>query len=309
MMQPVSTTPHDAVFKQFLMHPDTARDFLDIHLPAEIRAICDLATLQLESGSFVEESLQAHYSDILYSVKMQGNPGYLHILIEHQSSPDKKMAFRLIRYAIAAMHRHLEAGNEQLPLVVPMLFYQGKTSPYPYSMSWMDMFASPELARRLYSAPFPLVDVTVIPDDEIMQHRRVAILELLQKHIRQRDLMALLEELVTLLSVEYTTENQLITLINYMLQRGYTEQPNVFYRELASRLPKGESMMTIAEWLEDQGMQKGIRQGMQQGIQQGEIDATRRVAARLLKSGMSREFIAQVTELSDDEIEQISRWR
>ncbi|WP_350307977.1 Rpn family recombination-promoting nuclease/putative transposase, partial [Photorhabdus viridis] len=44
--------PHDAVFKQFLSHIDTARDFLEIHLPAKLRAVCDLDTLRLESGSF-----------------------------------------------------------------------------------------------------------------------------------------------------------------------------------------------------------------------------------------------------------------
>lgn len=44
MMESATGTPHDAVFKQFLMHVDTARDFLDIHLPAELRAICDLDT-------------------------------------------------------------------------------------------------------------------------------------------------------------------------------------------------------------------------------------------------------------------------
>ncbi len=308
-MKTAASTPHDAVFKQFLMHTETARDFLDIHLPQEIKGICDLTTLTLESGNFVEESLQEQYSDILYSVSMQGHPGYLHILIEHQSTPSKKMPFRMIRYAIAAMHRHLEAGFEQLPLVVPILFYQGKTSPYPYSMCWTDMFSSPELARRLYSEPFPLVDVTTIPDDEIMQHRRVAILELLQKHIRQRDLMKMLEDLVTLLSAEYTTESQLITLVNYMLLRGHTDQPKIFYRELGRRLPKEKTMGTVAEWLEEQGMLKGIQQGMQQGIQQGESNATHRVAARMLKNGMSPELVAEMTDLTREEIENIPGWR
>ncbi len=107
-MDAPSTTPHDAVFKQFLMHAETARDFLDIHLPAELRELCDLDTLHLESGSFIEESLKGHSTDVLYSVQMQGNPGYLHVVIEHQSKPDKKMAFRMMRYSIAAMHRHLE---------------------------------------------------------------------------------------------------------------------------------------------------------------------------------------------------------
>lgn len=308
-MQRVANTPHDAVFKQFLTHTDTARDFLDIHLPQDIKAICDLSTLKLESGNFVEESLQEQYSDVLYSVSMQGHSGYLHILLEHQSTPSKKIAFRMMRYAIAAMQRHLEAGFQQLPLVVPILFYQGKTSPYPYSMCWTDMFASPELARRLYCEPFPLVDVTTIPDDEIMQHRRVAILELLQKHIRQRDLMKMLEDLVTLLSAEYTSGSQLITLVNYMLLRGHTDQPKLFFRELGRRLPKEKKMGTVAEWLEEQGILKGIQQGMQQGMQQGESNATQRVAARMLKSGMSPELVAEMTDLTREEIDKIPDWR
>lgn len=73
-------------------------------------------------------------------------------------------------------------------------------------MRWLDDFGDPSLAQQLYTGDFPLVDVTVIPDDEIMQHRRMAILELLQKHVRQRDLAELLEQLVTLLLAGYTTK-------------------------------------------------------------------------------------------------------
>ncbi len=91
------------------------------------------------------------------------------------------MAFRLMRYAIAAMQRHLDAGHKTLPLVVPMLFYHGATSPYPFSLNWLDEFADPQLATTLYGCPFPLIDVTVMPDDDIVQHRRVALLELMQK--------------------------------------------------------------------------------------------------------------------------------
>lgn len=317
MMELINNTPHDALFKQFLMHPDTARDFLDIHLPAEIRGICDLDTLRLESSHFVEESLKEQYSDVLYSVKMQGTSGYIHILIEHQSTADKKMAFRMMRYAIAAMYRLLKDENGPLPLVVPLLFYQGKTSPYPLSMNWLDMFALPKLARRIYSEPFPLVDITIIPDDDIMQHRRIALLELLQKHIRQRDLMILLERLVTLISAEYTTESQLNALLNYMVQRGHTDQPTVFYRELANRLPQEESMMTLAEWFEEQGMQKGKQEGKQEGMlegkregkREGKNEERRNIARRMLESGMTREAVAQITTLTDDEIEQIIRWR
>ncbi|MGU0161654.1 Rpn family recombination-promoting nuclease/putative transposase [Escherichia coli] len=50
-----TSTPHDAVFKSFLRHPDTARDFIDIHLPAPLRKLCDLTTLKLEPNSFIDE--------------------------------------------------------------------------------------------------------------------------------------------------------------------------------------------------------------------------------------------------------------
>jgi len=167
-------TPHDAVFKTFLARRETARDFMRLHLPPALLKICDLSTLKLESGSFVEEDLRPYYNDVLYSLKTTSGDGYLYVLIEHQSSADKQMAFRLMRYAVAAMQRHLDAGHHRLPLVIPLLFYHGRRSPYPFSLRWLDLFDDAEQAAALYSAPFPLVDVTVIPDSEIMQHRSTA---------------------------------------------------------------------------------------------------------------------------------------
>lgn len=173
-------TPHDATFQQFLRQPDIARDFIELHLSVELRALCDLSTLKLECSSFVEENLRQYFSDVLYSMKTTaGDEGYVHILIEHQSTPDKHMAFRLIRYAVAAMQRHLDAGHKKLPLVIPVLFYMGKRSPYPYSTNWLQEFTDPVQAQKLYSSDFPLVDITLIPDDDIMQHRTMAALTLL----------------------------------------------------------------------------------------------------------------------------------
>ena len=296
-MEKVSQTPHDAVFRQMLMHQAVAKDFLQLYLPAPFLAICELDSLQLVSGSFVEEDLRASYSDILYSLRTRHGAGYVYALIEHQSTPDKLMAFRLLRYGLAAMQRHLDAGHDTLPLVVPILFYQGEATPYPLSMCWFDMFYSPELARRVYNSPFPLVDITITPDDEIMQHRRIAILELLQKHIRQRDLMLLLEQLVTLIDEGYTSGSQLVAMQNYMLQRGHTEQADLFYGVLRDRETGGESMMTLAQWFEEKGIEKGIQQGRQEVSQE--------FAQRLLSKGMSREDVAEMANLPLAEIDKV----
>ncbi|EAB2744985.1 hypothetical protein IYP22_002750 [Salmonella enterica] len=45
MKKSTTSTPHDAVFKTFLRHPETARDFMEIHLPVSLRQLCDLLGL------------------------------------------------------------------------------------------------------------------------------------------------------------------------------------------------------------------------------------------------------------------------
>ena len=306
-------TPHDAAFRQFLANPDVARDFMQIHLPAELCALCDLSTLKLESGTFVEEDLRQYASDILWSMKTtSGDDGYIHLLLEHQSTADKNMAFRQMRYAIAAMQRHLEAGHKKLPLVIPVLFYHGKQSPYSCSTNWLDGFSNPELAGKVYSNTFPLVDVTVIDDSDIMNHRRMAALTLLMKHIRQRDMMELLDSLPRVM-VEWISPEQVRILIHYMVNAGEAPAPE-FMRALVERLPQHEDeLMTIAQQLEQKGIEKGIQQGIQLGEQrgiekgrhEGKLEGKLEVARSLLKMGMSRESVQEATGLSEDDLAHI----
>jgi len=295
MSKSTAHTPHDAVFKQFLRHADTARDFLTIHLPPALCQVCDLSTLTLESESFIEEDLHKYYSDVLWSVQTAEGDGYIYVLIEHQSTPDDLMAFRLLRYAIAAMQRHLDAGHKTLPLVVPMLFYHGEKSPYPYPMCWLDLLPQPQLAKALYTADFPLVDITVTPDSEIIQHRRIALLELIQKHIRQRDLMNLVEQLVALIVMGYTTDNQLKTLFNYIIQYGDAPRASAFLRQVAERTPKHkESLMTIAERLQEEGRQEGRR-----------AEALR-IARTMLADGLEREVVIRITGLTAQDLAELT---
>ncbi|WBV24278.1 Rpn family recombination-promoting nuclease/putative transposase [Pantoea piersonii] len=310
MSKKTTPVPHDAAFKAFLTHPDTARDFIQLHVPAEFRAICDLSTLRLESGSFVEEDLRAYYSDVLYSVRTTEGDGYIHVLIEHQSTPDRHMAFRLMRYAIAAMQRHLDAGNKKLPLVVPVLFYTGRRSPYPYSTDWLQEFSDPDMAARLYGSAFPLVDVTVIPDDDIMTHRSMAALTLLQKHIHRRDLSDLIDRLAATLLTGHLTGQQLVSLINYLVQAGETDDAEAFLRNLAQRVPQHEeALMTIAQQLEQKGIEKGIQLGEQKGIEKGmqlgELKSRIDIAEKLLKNGMALNLVKDMTGLSEEELAKI----
>ncbi|CRG49296.1 putative transposase [Yersinia wautersii] len=72
----------------------------------------------------------------------------------------------------------------------------------------------------------------------------------------------------------------------------------VLVRELAQRvLQHGDALMTIAQQLE----QKGIEKGIQLGRQEGKLE----VARSLLKMGMLRESAQEATGLSEDDLAQI----
>ena len=107
----------------------------------------------------------------------------------------------------------------------------------------------------------------MISDNDIMQHRRIALLELVQKHARHRDLMEIVEPLVTLLLTDYTTDKQVRSLISYLLQVGETNNPEALITTLAQSVPKHEdTLMTIAEQLEQRGEQRGIQRGRQEAL-------------------------------------------
>ncbi|WP_034250242.1 Rpn family recombination-promoting nuclease/putative transposase, partial [Arsenophonus nasoniae] len=251
--------------------------------------------------------MKNYQSDILYSVSTTKGSGYIYVLIEHQSTPDKLMAWRLMRYSMSAMHKHLEAGHKQLPLVFPILFYCGEQSPHPYSTNWLDCFHDRKLAERIYTNPFKLADVTTLEDGEIMRHKRMALLTLIQKHIRRRDMTELFDEIVTLLSYNYYTDNQVITLFNYLIQEGNAQKPMEFITEIAKQSEKHEgALMTIAQQIEEIGIQKGMQQGMQQGKaegrQEGKLEAQLEIAKQMLITGMDRQSVMKFTGLTDTEM-------
>lgn len=149
-----------------------------------------------------------------------------------------------------------------------------------------------------------MIDVTVMPDDDIVQHRRVALLELMQKHIRQRDLSGITESLAAVVMLGYTNRRQLRMLFHYMLQYGNTAEPGVFLRRLARRLPQYEdTLMSIAQKLKQEGREEGREEGHLEGLQEGSRREALRIAGSMLQNGLDKEMVQKITGLSADELQ------
>ena len=139
-----------------------------------------------------------------------------------------------------------------------------------------------------------------MPDDEIVQHRRVALLELIQKHIRQRDLMGLIDQLVLLLVTECANDSQITALLNYILLTGDEARFKEFISELTSRMPQQrERIMTIAERIHNDGWLLGMEKGKEEGEQ--------RLLRLLLQNGADPEWIQRYTGLSAEQMQALEQ--
>ena len=122
--------PHDGLFRLVFSDPEHAGSELRSVLPRDLAARIDLDRLVLQEGTFVDEVLRHRQTDVLFSTRVSGRDAYLYVLIEHQSSPDPMMAFRMLTYQVRIWERqlaeHPQRGTRPLPIIVPVVIYQGR---------------------------------------------------------------------------------------------------------------------------------------------------------------------------------------
>jgi len=79
---------HDTLFRQTMSHKDVAADFLMNYLPARVTRHLLFETLSVAKDTFVAADQRAHYSDMLYSVRLAGGKqAFVYMLFEHKSRP------------------------------------------------------------------------------------------------------------------------------------------------------------------------------------------------------------------------------
>ena len=126
-----------------------------------------------------------------------------------------------------------------------------------------------------------------------------------------RELMGLVEKIVSLLLTGLTNDSQIKTLFNYILRTGDAPRFSEFIREVAERSPQyKEHLMTIADRLHEAGLQKGrlegLQEGRQEGLIEGRLDEALRIAHTMLADGIDICTVQKITRLSAEDIQGLS---
>ncbi|EAX0649729.1 Rpn family recombination-promoting nuclease/putative transposase, partial [Salmonella enterica] len=76
--------------------------------------------------------------------------------------------------------------------------------------------------------------------------------------------------------------------------------------ELAQRVPQhGDALMTIAQQLEQKGIEKGRLEGIQIGEEKGRNEGKLEVARTMLQNGLDRSTVMKMTGLTAENLDQI----
>lgn len=292
--------PHDKLFRVVMSEPEVAKDFLNHHLsPTLVKAI-DFSTLKLEKETFIDEDFSKAESDVLFSVKIGKHLGYLYILCEQQTKPDKWMPFRLLIYIILIMKFYFkQSGGEILPLVYPIVYYSGR-SKWNCSTDIKDLINAPrDLVEQVWMQPFRLEQAVDIQPQEIAKHPFSGTLSWVMANIKLRNFIQQLERalLPHLQKIAQFHDIQFMKdIFWYIINISDINESQ--YRDFIEKnfTPEvGLEMGLLAEQLMQKGEQKGIQK------------ERTKTAQKLLAEGCDPEFVAKITGLSMAEVVKLKR--
>jgi predicted transposase YdaD len=183
---------HDAFFKQVLSDPKLADSFLREHLPADVVGLLASEPPEPVPGSFVDEELRQHHSDLLFRVRLKtGSDAFAYMLLEHKSSPHPGARLQLLRYVVRILSQWYEQNQRKLPLpaVLPLLANQGPDE-WKYSCEFADLFGTvpAPLSPYLPSFRHALVDLARVGDLALSTEVRLRAFLKALKYSRRSDL-------------------------------------------------------------------------------------------------------------------------
>src|SRR5690606_33673472 len=178
--------PHDAFFRGIMANRDNAACEIRVKFSEEFAAALSNRIhwqgLELMPTNFIHPDLRDRYGDLLFRTRLDDRPAFIYILLEHQSSTDRFMAFRVLEYMVGIWRQYLadnhhthERGSRpgRLPAIIPLVVHnspRGRRWSAPTELGALldlEPETRAELGPHLPSLRFLLDDVTTVDLDAL----------------------------------------------------------------------------------------------------------------------------------------------
>lgn len=206
--------------------------------------------------------------------------------------------------------------QQKLPLIVPFVIYAGKNK-YNAPRNLWQLFALPEHAKKLFTENYELIDLESMSDDQITRKKHLGLFEYVLKHIHQRDMLKLWEDLFKKLphaividkEQDYFYIKKILWYIEAKVPEERQEELNKLILNNLSEEEGKEIMRSIAQKYVDEGIELGKSQGIELGKSQGIELGEAKLIKMMLNKGNSVETISKITGLPIKEIQKLSSYK
>ena len=331
----VPRTIHDAFFKGLMGDSRNAAAALRAITPAPVAEQVDWTALQPERASLQRDGKIQTHADLLFKARWkpdetrtekQTNEGkadqestgpelYLHLIYEHQSTPDPWMPLRFFNMAHALWRRDRKRDQDarRLPAVLCYVLYHG-AAPWTAPTSLIDLIDVPETIREhlrpyLPSLKFILDDLRIIEDTDLAARDMPPYAKIglfLLRHGTSRDVAELLVRIAPVIAALLATPGGVILwneLIDYLWHINPLADEGLLGEALRPLLgPEVEhTMISYAQKLRNEGIDKGRDLGRDEGLLEGQRTMLlRQLAARF--TSVPEPIETKVTEANLDEL-------
>ena len=282
----------DRSLRRLLQDSEYVRGLVRIIAP-DIEAFLDFSRITYQKRSFISKALQERESDVLLSVPFQEDTDadalLIYILIEHQSTVDKTMGFRLLSYMLQiweSQRREWETekipeNERRLQPILPILFYTGDR-PWTVPVSLTAIMDVPEILERFVPSFDTLfLGVKETEAEALTQsgHPLGWLLRVLQKeHSDETEISeALADAMSHLASIDEDFAPQVAEALRYFVQlifhRRSLEERDALVDIITQHIQNPKELETMAQTTAEFLIEQGKAEGKEEGRAEGKQDA------------------------------------
>lgn len=290
---------HDRLFKDLFNDKEEVKNFIKDYINFE------LGNKEIEkcSNSYITGKYKNYEADIVYKIK----DGNIYFLIEHQSTMDEKMPYRILNYSVEIYNEEIDkekarSREYEYPLIIPIVLYTGKRK-WQVERKFSAKIKYNNKEEKYIEMKYELVDVNNYKEEELLQkNTAISYAMLIEKSKAKETLIETLNK-ISQVSNNPKVNEKLLKIIQYILVPVLNKDISSITEKFKN---KGEwTMKTLQDYFLAEWTKSG-EEKLKEGRKQGERNTIKIVISNMLKSKVEIEKIKEYTGIDEAEIQKIA---
>jgi predicted transposase YdaD len=279
--------------------------------------------------SFIDTHFQSKEADIVYKYTDGTNETIFYVLLEHQSTVDNRMMFRLLVYMLEIWRDYLnekklsiapvedeeegKSGKDfKLPVIIPIVLHTGSRK-WNAPVSFREIIKDSEKYNgHMIDFKSLLIDTAPMSDEKFLEQK--SVISLVMYLDRAKDLEDFLKKYPAVAMILNTMSGQDRRMLIKWLKDIFKER---FDRETVKRIEaivqernpaEVKKMVTNLERVIAREQEERYQAGIEKGIEKERAESAKKLKIAiqlLLKQGVSMENIALAYQMTEEEIRKI----